>query len=54
MGSRDDIAVKIEETTKKRIIEMETNVSTNKDKVVSRILSLVYDIKPELHQNFIK
>ncbi|XP_014667771.1 PREDICTED: V-type proton ATPase subunit G-like [Priapulus caudatus] len=52
MGSRDDIALKIEDTTKMRIAEMHQNVALNKEKVLNRILSLVYDIKPELHRNF--
>lgn len=51
MGSKDDHQAKVEEQTKTRLSEISTSVQQNKDKVIERLLSLVYDIKPELHQN---
>ena len=51
MGSKDDDQAKVEEKTNKRLSEISTSVQQNKDKVIERLLNLVYDIKPELHQN---
>lgn len=51
VGSRDDIVAKIESDTKARIEGMSRSVQTNKEQVIQRLLSLVYNIKPELHQN---
>ncbi|XKL68737.1 hypothetical protein PGB90_006506 [Kerria lacca] len=52
MGSREDVAYRIEADTKAKIDEMTKQVNTNKDTVITKILELVYDIKPELHKNF--
>ena len=35
-----------------KLDDMTQMVESNKDDVINRILALVYDIKPELHQNF--
>lgn len=51
MGSKDDHQAKVEEQTNTRLSEISTSVQQNKDKVIERLLGLVYDIKPELHQN---
>jgi len=51
MGSRDDIAARIEAETKVKIDTMQKSVHGNKGKVIERILTLAYDIKPELHIN---
>ncbi|KAJ8919767.1 hypothetical protein NQ315_006296 [Exocentrus adspersus] len=52
MGSREDVAAKIEVDTKRRIEEMNKAVQSQKEPVIQAILALVYDIKPQLHQNF--
>ncbi|XP_065223602.1 V-type proton ATPase subunit G [Planococcus citri] len=52
MGSREDVASRIEADTKAKIDEMTRQVSANKEHVITKILELVYDIKPELHKNF--
>ncbi|KAL1453738.1 hypothetical protein WDU94_010053 [Cyamophila willieti] len=52
MGSRDDVAAKIESDTKLKIDEMNKAVEKNKETVIAKVLDLVYDIKPELHKNF--
>ncbi|XP_047001972.1 V-type proton ATPase subunit G [Schistocerca americana] len=52
MGSREDRAAQIEAETKVKIAEMEKSVNQRKEKLIERILELVYDIKPELHKNF--
>ncbi|GAB6024598.1 V-type proton ATPase catalytic subunit A [Chamberlinius hualienensis] len=51
MGSKDDIAAKIETDKKNRLEEMDRSVGNNKEKVIDQILSLVYNIKPEAHYN---
>ena len=51
MGSKDDFQAKIEEQTSVRLDQIGESVKKNQDKVIERLLSLVYDIKPELHQN---
>jgi len=52
MGSREDVAARIEQETKVKIEEMNKAVAVHKDQVVMEILKLVYEIKPELHINF--
>lgn len=51
MGSKDEFVLQDEQDTRAKLEEIERNVQTNKDAVIERILSLVYEIKPELHQN---
>ena len=51
MGSKDDFQAKIEEQTGVQLDQIGQSVKGNQDKVIERLLSLVYDIKPELHQN---
>ncbi|XP_077302638.1 V-type proton ATPase subunit Vha13 [Arctopsyche grandis] len=52
MGSREDVAARIETETKVKIAEMNKAVAVHKDQVVEEILKLVYEIKPELHINY--
>ncbi|KAF2905321.1 hypothetical protein ILUMI_00848 [Ignelater luminosus] len=52
MGSREDVAAKIEQDTKLRIDDMNRAVLKQKDAVMQQILELVYDIKPEIHKNY--
>jgi len=52
MGSREDVAARIDADTKIKIEEMNKAVSVNKQAIIEKILDLVYDIKPELHKNF--
>uniref|UniRef100_A0A1B6JVS1 V-type proton ATPase subunit G n=1 Tax=Homalodisca liturata TaxID=320908 RepID=A0A1B6JVS1_9HEMI len=52
MGSREDVAARIEADTKVKIEEMNKAVTLHKEAVIQQILEMVYDIKPELHQNF--
>nr|CAD7258053.1 unnamed protein product [Timema shepardi]CAD7569555.1 unnamed protein product [Timema californicum] len=42
----------IEADTKVKIDEMNKQVTVHKEQVIQKILELVYDIKPELHQNY--
>ena len=51
MGSKDDFQAKIEEQTNVRLDQISESVKKNKEEVIQRLLTLIYDIKPELHQN---
>ncbi|XP_023232708.1 V-type proton ATPase subunit G-like [Centruroides vittatus] len=51
MGSREDIATKIEADTRIRIEMMNKAMNVNKDKVIEHLLTLVCDIKPDVHRN---
>lgn len=50
-GSKDDFAQKMQEDTQRKIKQIEAEVEANKEEVIKRLLELVNDIKPELHQN---
>lgn len=50
-GSKDDFAQKMQVDTQKKIKQIEAEVEANKEEVIKRLLELVNDIKPELHQN---
>ncbi|XP_054003058.1 V-type proton ATPase subunit G [Hylaeus anthracinus] len=52
MGSKEDVAARIEADTKVKIQEMNQAVSVHKETVMLKILDLVYNIKPELHKNY--
>ncbi|XP_059473691.1 V-type proton ATPase subunit G [Neocloeon triangulifer] len=52
MGSREDVAARIEAETRVKIEEMNRAVKTQKTVVIGQLLDLVYDIKPEVHKNF--
>lgn len=51
-GSKDDFAAKMKVETEKRQQTINTQVAANKEKVIDRLLELIYDIKPEVHQNY--
>lgn len=52
LGSRGDMEAKIEQGTRQKIEELNRNVQTNKEKAMQKLLKLVCDIKPELHENY--
>ncbi|XP_043270786.1 V-type proton ATPase subunit G [Venturia canescens] len=52
MGSKEDVAARIDADTRVKIEEMNQAVAVHKDPVMHKILELVYDIKPELHPNY--
>ena len=54
LGSRGDMESKIEATTRVKLKELETNMSKNKEVALKRLLDIVLDIKPELHENWKK
>lgn len=52
MGTREGVASKIDVETQGRLQEMIRSLVSSKEPVVSELLTLVYDIKPELHKNY--
>ncbi|XP_013777734.1 V-type proton ATPase subunit G-like [Limulus polyphemus] len=52
MGSRDDIAAKIDIDTRMKVEAMNHSVAANKEAVINQLLELICDIKPTLHRNF--
>ena len=52
MGSRDDVALRIDAETKTRLEQMQRDVNSKKDKVIEDLLKVVIcDVKTELHKN---
>ncbi|XP_044745421.1 V-type proton ATPase subunit G-like [Coccinella septempunctata] len=52
LGSKGDIAQKIDKETDQRLEQMADDVANNRKKVVDELIGLVCDINPEIHQNF--
>lgn len=52
MGSKEGVAAKIDADTRIKIDEMNRQQAQNRAKVIDELLSLVYDLKPELHRNY--
>ncbi|XP_044746124.1 V-type proton ATPase subunit G [Coccinella septempunctata] len=52
MGSREDVAAKIDQDTKIRVDDMNKAVVSQKEPVIREVLELVYAIKPQMHQNY--
>jgi V-type H+-transporting ATPase subunit G len=53
MGSREGVAAKIDADTVLKIEDMTRAIHTNKVPVIQDVLSLVYDIKPAVHKNYV-
>jgi len=51
LGSRDDIAARIEKEAKEQMERMHQSVNAHKGKVIEELLALVCDVKPEVHRN---
>jgi len=51
LGSRGDRERQIEKDTDEKIKSIERNVQKNKQEALSKLLEMVYDINPELHEN---
>ena len=50
-GSKDDLKQKMDQDMINKRRQIEQDVKQNKEKVIQRLLEMVYDIKPELHRN---
>lgn len=53
MGSREGVAAKIDADTAQKIEKMNFDIHQHKNPIIQEVLSLVYDIKPEVHKNFL-
>ena len=51
-GSKDDFAAKMKVDTNNKLQAIDVEVQANKEKVMDRLLELIYDIKPEVHKNY--
>ncbi|XP_066254954.1 V-type proton ATPase subunit G-like [Euwallacea similis] len=52
MGSKEDVAAKIDKDTEVLLNNMEKVLEENKDKVIEELISLCIDITPVAHPNF--
>ncbi len=50
-GSKGDYTQKMEEEKVEKLDTIRQDIARNKQEVIKRLLNMVYDIKPELHQN---
>jgi len=53
LGSKEDIAARIDQETRTHLEQMQRNVATNKDKVIGQVLQIVCDVQPEVHRNLL-
>lgn len=52
MGSKEGVAAKIDADTEIKIKEMNQMLLVNRPALINELLTLVYDLKPELHRNY--
>ncbi|OQV22520.1 putative V-type proton ATPase subunit G [Hypsibius exemplaris] len=52
LGSRDNIASKIDIETRKRIEAMNQRVDTSREQVIQNLLNIVNTVEPRLHKNY--
>lgn len=52
MGSKEDVAAKIDQETKVRIDQMNRQLAGNRNQVIDELLALVYNIEPKMHRNY--
>lgn len=53
MGSREGVAAKIDADTVIKIEDMNRAISMNKNAIIGDVIGLVYNIKPEVHKNYL-
>lgn len=53
MGSREGVAAKIDVDTTQKIEQMNRDIQQHKDPIIREVLGLVYEIKPEVHKNWV-
>ncbi|CAH1785456.1 unnamed protein product [Owenia fusiformis] len=51
MGTKGDMESKVDIETQQKIKEINANVQKTREQTMASLLTLVYDIKPELHIN---
>ncbi|XP_041081899.1 V-type proton ATPase subunit G 2-like [Polyodon spathula] len=52
LGSQGNLSTEVDQQTRKKIQSMQGNYQSNRERVLRTLLSLVCDIKPEIHQNY--
>lgn len=52
LGSRGDMEQSIQDSTQRKIVDLNNMVKKNREYGLKKLLDMVYDIRPELHQNF--
>ncbi len=52
MGSKGDIASKIDADTRRKIEEMDASVAANKQNVIDGLIGATCDIQSKVHVNF--
>lgn len=52
VGSKDQVAAKIDADTRTKLDEMNRALQTQKEQVIYEVLEFIYAIKPELHKNY--
>ena len=52
MGSRSDLETQIQKFTKEKMEEMKRRMSSMKEQALRNIITVVCDIKPQLHENY--
>ena len=50
-GSKDESVQQTKHDTQQKLVLIDDQVREHKQEVITRLLELVYDIKPEIHQN---
>lgn len=52
MGSRGDLENQIQKVTKEKLEDMKRKMAAMREQSLKNIISVVCDIKPELHTNY--
>jgi hypothetical protein len=52
MGSRSDLENQIQKFTKEKLEDMNRQMSVKKEQAINDIITIVYKIQPELHDNY--
>lgn len=52
MGSQSNLAEEIEEQTREKIKELNESYSNCVESVLTQVLNMVCDVKPEIHLNY--
>ncbi|PAA94716.1 hypothetical protein BOX15_Mlig012681g3 [Macrostomum lignano] len=52
LGSRTDSEKLVQEETRQRLSELSGSVRQNKEQAIRRLLTLLFDVQPRLHENF--
>jgi V-type H+-transporting ATPase subunit G len=51
LGSKGDAEARITDHTRIKIEEINRNVGASREQAIQRLMTVICDVKPELHQN---